>query len=81
MIRIKPSKRNTNKHTEAGMELLENSINEVGVIESISVTKQGTIISGHARKEKFDKKGFVPKKIKENYPELDLSYMQNGQDE
>ena len=22
-----------------------------------------------------------PKKIKENYPELDLSYMQNGQDE
>nr|DAN48248.1 MAG TPA: hypothetical protein [Caudoviricetes sp.] len=63
MIRIKPSKRNTNKHTEAGMELLENSINEVGVIESISVTKQGTIISGHARKEKFDKKGFVPKEI------------------
>lgn len=63
MIRIKPSKRNTNKHTEVGMELLENSINEVGVIESISVTKQGTIISGHARKEKFDKKGFVPKEI------------------
>ena len=63
MIRIKPSKRNTNKHTEAGMELLENSINEVGVIESISVTKQGTIISGHARKEKFDKKGFVPKEV------------------
>lgn len=63
MIRIKPSNRNTNKHTEAGMELLENSINEVGVIESISVTKQGTIISGHARKEKFDKKGFVPKEI------------------
>lgn len=56
MIRIKPSKRNTNKHTEAGMELLENSINEVGVIESISVTKQGTIISGHARKEKFSTK-------------------------
>nr|DAW61527.1 MAG TPA: hypothetical protein [Caudoviricetes sp.] len=63
MIKIKTSKRNTNKHTEAGMELLENSINEVGVIESISVTKQGTIISGHARKEKFDKKGFVPKEI------------------
>lgn len=63
MIKIKPSKRNTNKHTESGMELLENSINEVGVIESISVTKQGTIISGHARKEKFDKKGFVPKEI------------------
>lgn len=63
MIRIKPSKRNTNKHTEKGMQLLGNSIDEVGVIESISVTKQGTIISGHARKEKFDEKGLVPKEI------------------
>ena len=63
MIRIKPSKRNTNKHTEKGMQLLSNSIDEVGVIESISVTKQGTIISGHARKEKFDEKGLVPKEI------------------
>ena len=63
MIRIKPSKRNTNKHTEKGMRLLSNSIDEVGVIESISVTKQGTIISGHARKEKFDEKGLVPKEI------------------
>ena len=63
MIRIKPSKRNTNKHTEKGMELLSTSIDEVGVIESISVTKQGTIISGHARKEKFDEKGLVPKEI------------------
>lgn len=63
MIRIKPSKRNTNKHTEKGMELLGNSIDEVGVIESISVTKQGTIISGHARKEKFDEKGLVSKEI------------------
>nr|DAN46686.1 MAG TPA: putative modification methylase [Caudoviricetes sp.] len=63
MIRIKPSKRNTNKHTEKGMRLLGNSIDEVGVIESISVTKQGTIISGHARKEKFDEKGLVPKEI------------------
>lgn len=63
MIRIRPSKRNTNKHTEKGMELLSSSIDEVGVIESISVTKQGTIISGHARKEKFDEKGLVPKEI------------------
>ena len=63
MIRIKPSKRNTNKHTEKGMQLLSSSIEEVGVIESISVTKQGTIISGHARKEKFDEKGLVPKEI------------------
>jgi hypothetical protein len=71
MIRIRPSKRNTNKHTEKGMELLSSSIDEVGVIESISVTKQGTIISGHARKEKFDEKGLVPKEItlaKNEYP-------------
>lgn len=63
MIRIRPSKRNTNKHTEKGMQLLGTSIDEVGVIESISVTKQGTIISGHARKEKFDEKGLIPKEI------------------
>ena len=63
MIRIKPNKRNTNKHTEKGMQLLGSSIEEVGEIESISVTKQGTIISGHARKEKFDEKGLVPKEI------------------
>lgn len=53
------------------MELLSTSIDEVGVIESISVTKQGTIISGHARKEKFDEKGLVPKEItlaKNEYP-------------
>lgn len=31
MIKIKASNRNTNKHTQDGMELLENSINKVGV--------------------------------------------------
>jgi hypothetical protein len=61
---IKPSKRNTNKHTEKGMQLLETSIDKVGVIESISVTQEGTIISGHARKAIFDKKGMVAKEIK-----------------
>jgi hypothetical protein len=61
---IKPSKRNTNKHTDKGMQLLETSIDKVGVIESISVTQEGTIISGHARKEIFDKKGMVAKEIK-----------------
>jgi len=64
MIKIKSSNRNTNKHTQEGMELLENSINKVGVIESISVATDGTIISGHARKEIFDKQGKVPKEIK-----------------
>jgi hypothetical protein len=46
------------------MQLLETSIDKVGVIESISVTQEGTIISGHARKEIFDKKGMVAKEIK-----------------
>ena len=63
-IKIKPSKRNTNKHTDKGMNLLENSIDNYGVLESISVTEEGTIISGHARKELFDKKGMIAKEIK-----------------
>ncbi len=63
MIRIKPSERNTNKHTEQGMDLLQKSIEKVGVIESISVADDGTIISGHARKEVFDKKGMRAKEI------------------
>jgi hypothetical protein len=61
---IKPSKRNSNLHTDKGMQLLETSIDKVGVIESISVTQEGTIISGHARKVIFDKKGMVAKEIK-----------------
>ncbi len=64
MIKIKPSNKNTNKHTDKSMQLLENSIDKVGVIESISVATDGTIISGHARKEIFDKQGKVPIEIK-----------------
>jgi DNA modification methylase len=63
MIKINPSKRNVNLHTEQGMHLLETSIDKVGVIESISVTKEGTIISGHARSELFNKKGMIAKEI------------------
>jgi ParB-like chromosome segregation protein Spo0J len=59
-IKINPSKKNTNKHTIEGMELLNKSISKVGAIESISVTDEGTIISGHARKETFDKLGLKP---------------------
>lgn len=81
MITIKASNRNTNKHTEKGMQLLEKSIDEVGVIESISVTKQGTIISGHARKEKFDKKGFIPKPITLNKNEYPVIVREDIEDE
>jgi hypothetical protein len=63
MIKIKPSSKNTNKHTEQGMQLLETSIDKVGVIESISIATDGTIISGHARKELFDKKQMTAKEI------------------
>lgn len=63
MIKIKPSSKNTNKHTEDGMQLLKTSIDKVGVLESISVTKEGTIISGHARSEVFNQKGMVAKEI------------------
>ena len=63
MIKIKPSSKNTNKHTEDGMKLLKTSIDKVGVLESISVTKEGTIISGHARSEIFNQKGMVAKEI------------------
>ena len=63
MIKIKPSSKNTNKHTEDGMQLLKTSIDKVGVLESISVTKEGTIISGHARNSIFLEKGMVAKEI------------------
>lgn len=63
MIKIKQSSKNTNKHTEDGMQLLKTSIDKVGVLESISVTKEGTIISGHARSEIFNQKGMVAKEI------------------
>jgi DNA modification methylase len=43
--------RNCNRHTEKGMELLENSIKKVGVIESITVSSDDKIISGNARQE------------------------------
>lgn len=81
MIKIKPSNRNTNKHTQEGMELLENSINKVGVIESISVATDGTIISGHARKEIFDKQGKIPKFIKledNEYPVIETDIENNS---
>ena len=71
MIKIKPSNRNTNLHTQDGTELLAKSISQVGVIESISVATDGTIISGHARFEQFEKQGKKPIEIhlKENeYP-------------
>ena len=56
MIKIKPDKRNRNKHTQDGLELLYKSIDKVGIIESYTVSNDGVIISGNARHEKISAK-------------------------
>jgi hypothetical protein len=45
--------KNFNKHTPAGLALLENSVKTVGVIESITVSADNKIISGNARRDKI----------------------------
>lgn len=60
---IIPDDRNNNKHTAYGMDLLEKSVNKVGIIESITVSNDDKIISGNARHEvigkNFDKEALV----------------------
>jgi hypothetical protein len=55
--------KNNNKHTAYGMDLLEKSVNKVGIIESITVSNDDKIISGNARHEvigkNFDKEAIV----------------------
>jgi hypothetical protein len=51
----KQDDKNFNKHTEAGMELLEKSIKKVGIIESFTVSDDEVIISGNARQEIMNK--------------------------
>ncbi|MDR2652869.1 MAG: hypothetical protein LBC68_11265 [Prevotellaceae bacterium] len=72
--RIKIDPNNFNKHTDEGKELLEKSVKEVGVIESIATDANGEIITGNARKEVFDKLGLKPKFIKlkeDEYPVIE----------
>ena len=58
-----PDDKNNNKHTAYGMDLLEKSVNKVGIIESITVSNDDKIISGNARHEvigkNFDKEAIV----------------------
>lgn len=61
--KIKYDPQNFNKHTDDGMQLLEKAVKEVGVIESITIDKNDTIVSGNGRKEVFDKLGLQPKII------------------
>jgi len=50
-----PDDKNNNKHTAYGMDLLEKSVNKVGIIESITISNDDKIISGNARHEIFGK--------------------------
>jgi hypothetical protein len=50
-----PDDKNHNRHTLEGMELLQHSVNKVGVIESITVSADNKIISGNARSEVMTK--------------------------
>lgn len=43
---IKHDKRNTNKHTEFGMHTLDRSLEQVGIIEGITISNDNVIISG-----------------------------------
>ncbi|HEY3874768.1 MAG TPA: ParB N-terminal domain-containing protein [Candidatus Kapabacteria bacterium] len=42
---------NPRKFTKAGMEALRNSIEKCGYVEPIAINTDGTILSGHARKQ------------------------------
>jgi hypothetical protein len=53
---IKPDSRNTNKHTEYGMHTLDNSLEQVGIIESVTISNDNVIISVNARHEKIGQK-------------------------
>jgi hypothetical protein len=56
MIKINLDKRNTNLHTDAGLKLLDKSIDKVGIIESYTISNDGVVISGNARHEKISAK-------------------------
>jgi len=60
---ITPDDKNNNKHTAYGMDLLEKSVNKVGIIESITISNDDKIISGNARHEvigkNFEKEALV----------------------
>lgn len=51
-----PDDKNFNKHTKYGMELLERSVDKIGVIESITVSSDDKVISGNARQEVMNSK-------------------------
>jgi hypothetical protein len=56
LSKIIPDGRNTNKHTQHGMGALDSSIEQVGIIESITISNDDVIISGNARHERIGEK-------------------------
>lgn len=53
---LKQDEKNFNKHTDQGKALLSESIDRVGVIESITISADDKIISGNARQEVMNQK-------------------------
>jgi len=49
---FRPQRRNANKHTEYGMQMLEKSMGEVGFIGAMTAANDGEIFDGSARIEK-----------------------------
>jgi hypothetical protein len=52
---FRTQKRNTNKHTERGLSMLEESLSKDGFIGAMTATADGEIIDGSARLEKSGK--------------------------
>lgn len=52
---IKADDRNANKHSKTGMEMLDKSVKDNGIIEAITISADNVAISGNARKETFGK--------------------------
>lgn len=53
IAKLRPQRRNANKHTQRGIGMLEQSIRRDGIGDGITVTADGETISGAARLEKL----------------------------
>lgn len=54
--KVKLDSRNTNKHTKQGLVALNSSVEQVGVIEAITISNDDVVISGNARHGVIGKK-------------------------
>jgi hypothetical protein len=51
---IKTQRKNANKHTQQGMQALEQSIQQDGMIGAVTIAANGEVFDGSARREVFD---------------------------